>query len=229
MFYFFKRRQNFGLASPHNHCLFKMSSRFTVSRLDCPPVRHHAYKPVTHRHHWFYGYAHPVFKQYATSVFAVIGNSRVFMHLTPYPMACQFPDNSISLRVTMFFNCATNITDMTPSNTIRDAHPQSFLCNLEQHSYFRLYIPDTKRVTRITAKTIKNDSTINRNYISVHENGLGIRNTVNNRIIHRSADTGREWMPKRIWIPFERRYCPVVSYIFLCQFIQLSSSNTRHD
>ena len=87
------------------------------------------------------------------------------MHAATYAMTGKFADNAITSGFTMVLNGIAYITKMMPSLCCFYSLIKSFFRRSKKSLYFRSHIPYTKRITRIAIKSIKDDSTVDGDYL----------------------------------------------------------------
>ena len=207
--------------------MLKMSCRLTISSTDRPTILIQPDSAIPHRDHRFYRYTHTSLQHNTITPPAIIGHLWIFMHIPANTMTCQLTHDTISLSLTMILHCTTDITQMMTGNSLLYTKIKRLFCRFQQLLDFFRNLTYTERIRRVSIKAIEECPTVNRDNISFFQNSLRIRHAMNNNIVDRCANAGRERPSIRIREPLKCRNSTMISDEFIGNLIQLEGRYTR--
>ena len=132
LFYCFERRENVDLTAVYGYAVLKMGGRFAVPRHNSPFIREHGQFMITHSYHGLYGYAHAILQLLSFTALSIVGNLRIFVHITTDTMAYEFADNSVATAFCMLLHGKTDISQSMTGIGLCYSFIKTLLCSLEQ-------------------------------------------------------------------------------------------------
>ncbi len=139
-------------------------------------------------------------------------------------MSDKLADNPIRMRLTMLLYRVTDISYTLTMHGSFNALIKRFLGNFQQLTDFLINLTYTKRICRISTKTIHVSTTINRNDITLFQHHI-TRNPMYHLFINRCTYRSRKRRTIRIGETFKRRNRPVISYELFSYLVKLPRRN----
>src|SRR5574344_7782 len=207
--------------------MFKMRSRLTVTCDDRPFIWHHPNRFITHCYHRFYRYTHALFECNAIPASTVIGHLRIFMHFFTNAMTDKFSYHTVTIILAMHLNSISNVTKVTTTDSCLYTLIKRFLRYLQQFLHVLRNLADTKSVTRISVETVKKCSAVNTDDVTILQDTLLTRYSMNDLLVDRSANASGE--RPSVWIreTLKCRNSSIISNKLIRDFIQLKGRYTR--
>ena len=109
------------------------------------------------------------------------------MHLAAYAMSDELSHDTETTGLTVILDSIAYVTETLADNCLLNPEIKGLLGDIQQLLHFGSYFADSKSISGITAKAVKLDTAINRNYVTILEN-LVRRDAVHHDIIDRGTD-----------------------------------------
>ena len=208
--------------------MLEMSRVFAILRADGPLVLGvHEDGFVSHSDHRLDGDEHAGFQHGSITASPIVGNRRVFVHLTADAMSGEFSDDAVAMRFAMTLHGAADVSDMLACDGILNAEIEAFLRCFQQLTNFVADFTDTKSIGRVTIKAVKESSTVNGDNVTLLKDGLSIGYSMNDDVVDRGTDAARKRTPIGIREILERGDSPMIANEFLGNGIQLQRRDAR--
>ena len=105
------------------------------------------------------------------------------MHLSADAMTGEFSHHTIPFRLAVVLNRAADIAHMVAGFGHGNGLVERIMCRHHQTSDLLTYLADTERVARVAVETIQQCSTVDRDDVTIAQDGLVVRNTMHHHII----------------------------------------------
>src|SRR6185503_12473856 len=118
---------------------------------------------------------------------AVIWYLRVFVHTPPNAVPDILADNRVTIRLSMFLDCRTDVSQVPARPALLDSEIQTLLGNPDQSQPVVVHFSDRDGCCRIANEPLQRYSTIDREDVAFLQFVLG-RKPVNHLLIYGSAN-----------------------------------------
>ncbi len=208
--------------------MLKMSCTFAIFRPDSPTVTLHYDSTVAQSYHRLDGDTHSLFQHCPITTFTVIRNLRIFMHFLPYAMPYEFTHDSIGIGLTMLLYGITDVAQTFAMHSILYAGIQGFFGYFQQLTDIIRNLTYTKRISRITTKSVHICATINRHDITLFQHHIP-RYAMHNLLVYRCAYGRRERLALRIGEALESRHRPMIPDELFSHLVKFLGRYSRLD
>ena len=209
--------------------MLEMSSRTPVTRTDTPAVRLKVDVALTHRNHGLDSDTHTRLEHYAVTSAPIVGHLWVLMHLTTYAVTGQLTYYAVARRFAEFLNSAADVAQMVSGDGILYTLIERGLRDLQQLLHFFGDLTHTKRVARVAIEATEQRPTINGNDVTILQHIVGVWHAVNNNIVDRCTDAGRERTAVGIREALERGNRMMITDEFISNLVKFQGRYSRSD
>ncbi len=142
----------------------------------------------------------------------------------PYELA----NNPIRVSFAMLLYGIADVSNTLSMNCCFNAYIKRLLSNFQQLANLLINLTYTKRICRVSTKTVHVCSTIHRYNITILQHHI-TRHPMHHLLIDRSTNGSWERSPIGIGETLESRYSPMISYELISYLVKLASCNPWFD